>query len=356
MINVRFIVLRLLGVVIILVLGLDHSLAASIEDILGSLKGLSPKERLTRVEAEARKEGSVRWASSTPQEWAEPALQIFRKRYPTINVEYRRQSGRVLAERIIQEYRAGKHDNDVVGTSIVTFGGMKDAGVIKPYVSPEAADIRAGMRDPEGWWVAYFGDIQAIICNKNQVTSAPNTWKEFLDPKWKAAFSLDDTRYEWFFALQKIHGDEEANRLIGGFRQNKAVLRRGSTLRSQMVASGEESCALGIYLGNVHLLLEKSAPVIYSVPEPVIVVPVINMMAARPPHPYAAILLYDFILSREAMSQYAKSNGVIPAREGLPVVKEVAGLQGKRLHVIDVEASSRDYEKTVKTYRGLLKE
>ena len=42
--------------------------------------------------------------------------------------------------------------------------------------------------------------------------------------------------------------------------------------------------------------LEKSAPVIYSVPEPAIMVPVINMMAKLPPHPYAAILLYDFIL------------------------------------------------------------
>jgi len=133
------------------------------------------------------------------------------------------------------------------------------------------------------------------------------------------------------------------------------VVRRGSTLRSQFVAAGEESCALGVYLGNVHLLLEKSAPVIYSVPEPAIMVPVINMMAKLPPHPYAAILLYDFILSSEAMGQYAAANAVVPGRDGLPVIKEVAELMGKRFHVIDVEASSRDYEKTVKEYGALLK-
>jgi hypothetical protein len=33
----------------------------------------------------------------------------------------------------------------------------------------------------------------------------------------------------------------------------------------------------------------------------------------------------------------------------------VAELQGKRFHVIDVEAASRDYEKTVKEYNSLLK-
>jgi hypothetical protein len=58
----------------------DFSIAASIEDILTSLKGLSAKERLARVESEARKEGKVVWSSSTPQAWAEPALQIFQKR------------------------------------------------------------------------------------------------------------------------------------------------------------------------------------------------------------------------------------------------------------------------------------
>jgi len=347
---------RVLSGLLILGLSFDVSFAASIEDVLTSLKGLSAKERLARVENEARKEGRVHWASSTPQAWAEPMLQIFRKRYPTIQVEYRSQSGRVLAERVIREHRAGNHDVDIVGTSIVTFAGMKDSGVIAPYLSPEAGQIRSNMRDPEGWWVGYFGDIQAIICNKNRVAIAPNAWKEFLDPKWKGAFSIDDTRYEWFYAVQKIYGAEEANRLIAGFKQNGAVLRRGSTLRSQFVAAGEESCALGVYLGNVHLLLEKSAPVIYSVPEPAIMVPVINMMAKLPPHPNAAILLYDFILTPEAMGQYARANAVVPGREGLPVIKEVAELQGKRFHVIDVEASSRDYEKTVKEYNKLLKQ
>src|ERR1700754_1431872 len=95
----------------------EITLGAPIEDVLKSLKGLSAKERLARVESEARKEGSVRWASSTPQAWAEPALQVFRKRYPTIQVEYMRQSGRVLAERIIREHRAGKYEIDIVGTS-----------------------------------------------------------------------------------------------------------------------------------------------------------------------------------------------------------------------------------------------
>jgi iron(III) transport system substrate-binding protein len=330
-------------------------LGASIDEVVKSLKVLSARDRLARVETESRKEGIVRWASSTPQAWAEPALQAFRKRYPGLQVEYMRQSGRVLAERIVREYRAGKNDIDIIGTSAVTFAGMKDAGVITPYISPEAAELRKDMKDPEGWWTAYFGNIQAIICNRNRVRTAPGDWKDFLDPKWKGEFSIDDTRYEWFYALQKIYGAQEANRLITGFRQNGVNLRRGGTLRAQLVGAGEESCGLGVYLNNVRDLLEQSAPVNYSVPEPVLVVPVINMMAKLPPHPYAAILLYDFILTPEATGQYTRANAMAPARDNLPLVKEVTELQGKRFHVVDVEASSRDYEKTVKEYNSLLK-
>src|SRR5262249_16483806 len=129
-------------------LSIEDVRGASVDDALKTLRGLSPAERLARVEAEARKEGRGRWASSTPQAWAEPSVQIFRKRYPTIDVEYVRQSGRVLAERILREHRAGKNDIDIIGTSAVTFAAMKDAGVITPYLSPEAAQLRPNMKDP----------------------------------------------------------------------------------------------------------------------------------------------------------------------------------------------------------------
>jgi hypothetical protein len=44
-----------------------------------------------------------------------------------------------------------------------------------------------------------------------------------------------------------------------------------------------------------------------------------------------------------------------PALDNLPLVKEVVELQGKRTYVVDVEASSHDYEKTVKEYNSLVK-
>ena len=299
---------------------LDFAYGAPIDEALKTLKGLSAKDRLTRIENEARKEGSVRWASSTPQPWAEPALQIFRKRYPTIQVEYMRQSGRVLAERIIREHRAGKYDIDIVGTSAVTFAGMKDSGVIAPYVSPEAAQLRQNMKTRQVGGLP-ISEHSSDYLQQNAGKKSPRRLERLSDPKWQGEFSIDDTRYEWFYALQQIYGRQEASKMITGFSQNGVNLRRGGTLRAQLVGAGEESCGLGVYLNNVRDLLEQNAPVTYSVPEPVIVVPVINMMAKLPPHPYAAILLYDFILTPEATGQYTRANAMAPARDNLPLVK-----------------------------------
>jgi ABC-type Fe3+ transport system substrate-binding protein len=71
----------------------------------------------------------------------------------------------------------------------------------------------------------------------------PKDWKDFLDPKWKGEFSIDDTRYEWFYALQKIYGVQDANKLIAGFIQNGVHQRRGGTLRAQLLSEPERNPA-----------------------------------------------------------------------------------------------------------------
>jgi len=261
---------------------------ATLEEALKSLKGLAAKERQARVEREARKEASF---AGRPRRssLAEPSLQAFRKRCPGIQIEYMRQSGRVLAERIVREHRGKTRHR---------------------YRRHQRGHVCGNERR---------GRDRALCVAGSRATAK---------------------------------GHERSGRLVGLLFRH---LRRGGTLRAQLVGAGEESCGLGVYLNNVHELLEPGAPVNYLVPEPVLVVPVINMMGKLAPHPYTAILLYDFILTPEAMGHYTRANAMAPARDNLPLVQAVRDLQGKRVYVIDVEASSRDYEKTVKEYRSLLK-
>src|SRR6266436_5932654 len=104
--------------------------AASVEQTIKELEPFDRRERLATLENNAKKEGRIRWASSTPIGNVEGTLQTFKKKYPAISLEYNRFSGRVLADRLIREYQVGKHDVDVLGPSAVSFAAVKDAGVV----------------------------------------------------------------------------------------------------------------------------------------------------------------------------------------------------------------------------------
>jgi len=343
-----------LGLMTFVALAGDGRAAVTIEQAVKTLDGLSGKERLARVEGGARKEAQVRWASSIPVTRAETIIQAFRKKHPGIQVEFSRLSGRVLADRAIREYQGGRYDIDVLGSSAVTVGTLREAGVVGSYASPEAAAVKSGRKDPKGFWTAHYSNVLATICNANRVKTAPPDWRDLTQTKWQGDFSIDVERFQWFLALSRIYGDEGAKKLFLGYMQNGAQVRRGGTLQSQLVAAGEYSCALAVYLDNIHVLLKAGAPVVYSVPEPVLLSPDIIMIAKFPPHPYAAILLYDYLLSVEGLAHLTRNHALFPPRDDVPILDEFQLLQGRPTYFIDVEDQSRNFKESSKSYQAIL--
>jgi iron(III) transport system substrate-binding protein len=332
-----------------------RAVAVTFDEATKALEGLSSSERTARLEKEALKEGKVRWATSANLDRVRPVVEAFKKRYPGIVVEYNRLSGRALAERTIREYRGGVYEVDVLDFASIPFLSVKEAGVIRPYFSPQSAGVKAGMKDEKGFWIAHFSNVFAILCNKSRVQSVPRDWRDFSQPKWKGDFSIDVERFEWFHALSRTYGADEAKQLIGGYLQNGALIKRGATLQAQLVAAGEYSCVLAIYLDSINLLLKDGAPIVFSVPEPSLISPSIIMMTRLPPHPYAAMLLYDYVISQEGQSHFTRSNAVVPSRDDVTVVEAVKRIQGRPMHFIAVEDISQNYKESSQLYQSLLR-
>jgi iron(III) transport system substrate-binding protein len=334
--------------------GSGHA-AMTAKEAIESLAGLSRQERQNLLVREARKEGKIRWATSTPAESIEPIVQGFREKYPAVELEHFFVSGRVLADRVIREYRAGKREVDVLGTTTMTFLELKNARVIESYFSPEGGDIKPNMKDPNGFWVSQYTTALAVACNGKMVRAVPRDWKEFSDPQWKGNFSIDTERFQWFLGLRRIYGDEEAKKLILAYVHNGALVRRSGQLQIQLVAGGEYACALAVYLNDLINAVRKGAPLTYSAPEPILLSPTILMMTRFPPHPYGAILLYDYIISVEGVSQLTRNIPVLPSREGLPLADDIRGLQKRPSYFIQVEDQSRSFTETREMYQSLIK-
>ena len=95
-------------------------------------------------------------------------------------------------------------------------------------------------------------------------------------------------------------------------RVNGFSVRKGHTLLSGLVASGEVPFALTTYSHGSEKMKQRGAPVEWYAIEPAIGRANGVAVMARPAHPHAAALFVDFILSPEGQAILEKG-GYVPA-------------------------------------------
>ena len=95
---------------------------------------------------------------------------------------------------------------------------------------------------------------------------------------------------------------------------------------TQLVATGEHDVIVDGYVHNAVALKGKGAPIDYVMTNPTIIRPPTTIaITARAPHPYAAALLLDYHLSKEASEIMVKSQGRWAPRKDVPWAVEPPG-------------------------------
>ena len=77
----------------------------------------------------------------------------------------------------------------------------------------------------------------------------------------------------------------------------KPDMRLGHALLAELIAAGEVPVGLTVYSGNADSVKKKGAPVEWVAVEPIVGRPQAVSVAAKAPHPNAALLFNDFLLS-----------------------------------------------------------
>lgn len=148
---------------------------------------------------------------------------------------------------------------------------------------------------------------------------------------------MEDERYRWFaYTLDKL-GEEKGLGFMKRLAARKLSFRHGDTLIAQLLAAGEFSICVVCYGYRIELMKSKGAPVDWNADEPVTASGSTISLAKQAPHPNAAKLLVDFILSKEGQTILA-SFFTVPARGDVrPLAPRL--IQGLRMHPIKVELS-----------------
>jgi iron(III) transport system substrate-binding protein len=302
----------------------------------------------------AKKEGQLVYYTTMTLDQSRVTVDHFEKKYPFVKVTLFRTGGGPLLNKIFAESRGGRHDWDVVvgrGEMVLPLMQRK---LLVSYKSPETKAIDEQLVDKEGFWAAYYVNSYVLGWNTKLVKreDVPKTYEALLNPKWKGgSISLDTEAYGMLEGLKGVWGREKTIDYFKRLAALDPVLKRGNTERVQLAVAGEYPLIIA-YNQTIQRMTSRGAPIDWLPLEPAVtqVNPVV--IGSKAPHPNAARLFRDYILSKEGQEQL-KGFQRIPVRKD--VEPDPPRLFRGFKYVIENPEDYQDFEATVKQYLEIFK-
>ncbi|HYF19335.1 MAG TPA: extracellular solute-binding protein [Ramlibacter sp.] len=292
---------------------------------------LGSRELSPELVKAAQAEGQVMLYSSEDESTQRATLAAFEKKYGIKGSFIRFPTG-PLMQRFNTEHDGGKVQADVVSVSSpIPFETRADRFLpLTPQAIPNLAQWPR--EQVKGTYLNHTMDIVALVYNTELLKpeEVPKTWADLANPKWKGKFLLTDPQVAdnymgWLDAVERSQGTDLLRKIA---TQNYKVTQSG--------ASGVQMVAAGAYLFNAptftafsRTLIEKKAPIaIQYLQQPTVISARSLGIAAKAPHPNAARLLVNWMLSEEGVRSYCSSiktsvfgdpggtRGCVPFREG----------------------------------------
>jgi iron(III) transport system substrate-binding protein len=324
------------------------ALAQSPEEIWQSLEKLPRAERDKKLVEGARKEGEMIWYTNSGIENANRYIQAFKKVYPFINAQVWRSKTRQVVQRVVAEARAGRHLVDVVKPSTDLMPVLLDAKVLGRYESPARnvypAHSKGEFHSNMNYAFRIFSYNPRMVARKD----VPKTWDELLQPRWQGEILFDESSLEEVVSLIAAWGKQRTKEYFTRLSQQQLLVRVGRDTTTQMMMAGEAPLSVTTYAYNSESLKAQNAPIDWMAQDliPALMYPL--TMARSAPHPYAAALFYDFLLSEQGQQLIAREGRVVahPKVEPIyPRMKELQSLLGtSRVQLNTVEQNHKLYK------------
>jgi iron(III) transport system substrate-binding protein len=278
------------------------------------------------VEA-AKKEGRVVVSIPTSAELRKEFESGFQRAFPGIELELNVARGSSNINKIAEEQNAGVRSIDLhIGgtTSIIT--GLLAANFLEPVM---ASMVLPEVREPKHWWgghiwadnakryvysfTAYM--TETIWYNTTLVKPEEiNSWESLLDPKWKGRIVILDPRSpgsgesNWAFLL-RIKGEQFLAKLAA----QEMMVGRNLRQLAEVVARGKSAISIGVSFYTYQPFIKAGLPVkpISNIKEGYYAGTGSGNLAVlkNVPHPHAAKVFVNWLLSKEGQTAFTKALG-----------------------------------------------
>ena len=270
-------------------------------------------DRDPRLVERAKREGSVVLYTSLAPTESQPLAAAFEKKYGIRVVLWRALSDQVV-QRTTTEAQARRHSVDVVETNGPEMEILAREQLLAEFHSPHLADLPPEAIPAHRMWFPDRLNFYVVAYNTTKVqrSEIPATYDGFADPRWKGRIAVEATDAEWMATLVKTGRTGIGMDFFRALSALGPDVRRGHVLLANLVAAGEVPVALTAYNSNVVPLKRKGAPIDFVPVQPVVARPQGIGVAKNAPHPYAALLFADYVLSPEGQRLF-ESLGRVPA-------------------------------------------
>jgi len=318
---------------------------------------------------EAKKEsaGSVTIYVSEDQVFSEPVLKAFEEKtgirvdaiYDTEESKSTGAMNRLIAEK--SNPRADVYwANEPIRAEV-----LKQKGITAPYISPNAREIPAIFKDPEGYWTGFSARARVLIVNKT-LQEKPKSILAYTDPRYRGksviANPLFGTTTSQISALFTLWGDEKAKEFMLRLKENKTAISTSNGESADFVAEGKYAFSLVDSDDAVNRMRQgREIAMVYPDQEEngigCFIVPNTVMLIKGAPHPGAGKKLIDFLLSKETEHKLAFADcAQIPLHPGVampPELKAVDSIKTMQVDYARVASKMVEIQPYLKAWLGL---
>jgi iron(III) transport system substrate-binding protein len=259
----------------------------------------------------AKKEGKLMWYTSLTGGPNTEAPKVFETKYPGVQLEVYRGDSDAIIQRVLQESQAKRFLVDSIETTFPVLKVMQEYKLLAAYFSPHLAQYPDEAKEKTNKGLIYWAtDRESYIglaynTNVIQGGAVPKSFDDLLKPevKGKIGFATSDTGARVIAAMLASKGPEFVQKLSTQQITLHAVSGRAIL---DMVISGELGISPSVFLSHSRVSIAKGAPIKWVAMD---LVPTNAGGVALPlnaPHPYAALLFGDFLLSPEGQKFLGK--------------------------------------------------
>ncbi len=290
---------------------------------------------------QAKLEGKVVLYSADDAATLDRLRKGFAAKYPGIDVQGQEGQGKDARELIIAEQAAKKYVGDVVSAGGNTMADLGGQGLLEPFQSPEVANLLPGIADKKGIVNPRYVNVYGITINTQLVPpqDEPKRWKDLADPKFKGKIAIQDPRGSGgglyvITGLRELYDDA----FLADLAKQQLLFGRNNAQGMTDVVRGERSIHMSASANDSLAARSGGGPIKLLHPEEgMVLIPIGLALVKNAPHPNAAKLFINWLLSEDGQKVIAETN--TPARMGVAAKDQAADLSNVKVLVMKYDGS-----------------